>query len=213
VWEAQDYRPAMRRFFHAMRADPDLLVDLDLEPGSMALDVGAYEGSWTSRVLERVGDVDLRIHAFEPEPGAAARLQAAFEGDPRVTTHPFGLAGRDREEAMSVGGHGSSVFSNPAVPGSFGTTHIRLRDVQRVLADQRVDRIAAIKVNIEGGEFELLDRLHDTGWLTRTGTVLVQFHEFAPGAYSGRRRNRRQLAETHRNTWCYPWVWERWDPR
>jgi hypothetical protein len=43
--------------------------------------------------------------------------------------------------------------------------------------------------------------------------VIVQFHEFAPGAYRGRRRNRRALAETHRCTWSYPWVYERWDPR
>ena len=25
--------------------------------------------------------------------------------------------------------------------------------------------------------------------------------------------NRHQLAETHRCTWDYPWVYERWDPR
>lgn len=213
VFEAQDYRPAMVRFFHAARRDPALLVDVDLPAGAVVVDLGAYEGDWSARLLARAGPrPDLRIHAFEPEPGAVARCRRALAGDPRAVVHPFGLAGRDQRLTLAVGGPGSTVYGSPGAPGFFGAEEVELRDIAAVLDELGVARIDALKINIEGGEFEVIDRLHETGWLARTGSVIVQFHEFAPGAHRARRRNRRQLAETHRCTWSHPWVYERWDP-
>lgn len=216
VFEANAYRPAMRRFFHAVRETPDLLVDVDLLEGAVVLDVGAYKGQWALRVLERAdarGPSELHLHAFEPEAGAVDELREAVAQDGRVEVHPFGLAGVDRVETMALAGPGSTVFVDTAASDEFGIVEVPLRDVDAVLSELAVERIDFAKINIEGGEFELIDRLHETGWLERTGTVIVQFHEFAPGAHRGRRRNRRQLAATHRCTWDYPWVFERWDPR
>jgi FkbM family methyltransferase len=220
VFEAHDYSRAMLRFADVARADPYLLVDADLPAGGVALDVGAYTGLWTGRLLERVdasGVTDLRepdvcVHSFEPVRDAIAQLRAQLGGDPRVVVHEFGLGGRDRKEAMSVGGPGSSLYVDPSAPNMFGTERVEIRDVAVVLDEQEIERIDLIKINIEGGEYELIDRLYQTGWLRRTGPLIVQFHEFAPDAHRARRRNRRQLAETHRCTWSYPWVYERWDP-
>jgi FkbM family methyltransferase len=216
VFEANAYSPAMRRFFYAARADPDILVDVDLPPGGVVLDVGAYAGHWARRLLDRAearGQHDLRLHAFEPASDALAQLRSSLGADERVEVHPFGLAGADRVETMTLAGPGSSIFASSATPDSFGTDEVPLRDAAGVLAELDVETVTFAKINIEGGEFELLDRLHETGWLGRIGTVLVQFHEFAPHAHAGRRRNRRQLAATHRCTWSYPWVFERWDLR
>lgn len=217
VFEAHDYRPAMRRFREASRANPDLLIDVDLRPGAVVLDVGAYEGSWSSRVLQRAdaggSGLPLQVHAFEPEPNALALLRSSRDLDERVRVHPFGLAGADRVETMTLAGPGSSVFGKADGAVGLGTIDIPLRDVSVVLEELAVDRIDFVKINIEGGEYELIDRLHDTGWLARTGPLIVQFHEFTPNAYGDRRRSRRHLAHTHRCTWSYPWVFERWDPR
>jgi FkbM family methyltransferase len=194
------------------RDNPNLLVDADLPAGAIVLDVGAYIGRWTQRLFMRADELDqrdLRVLAFEPESNAIQLFRERFADDPRVELLPFGLGARDRTEQLAISGPGSSIF---AAADERGDAQIELRDVDAVLRSQGVDRLALVKINIEGGEFELLDRLHETGWLARTGTVIVQFHEFAPDAYRARRRNRRQLAETHTCTWCYPWVFERWDP-
>ncbi len=214
--EAHDYRPAMRRFLADSGTQPDLLIDVNLPEGALVLDVGAFEGEWTARILGRAdahGPRDLRIHAFEPTPSGRKRLRASIGEDPRLELHPFGLGGRDRDEVMTIAGPGSSLFVDPKGPGGLGTATVALRDVDAVLTALGVERLDLVKVNIEGGEFELIDRLHETRWLARTGPLIVQFHEFAPDAYRARRRNRRQLGETHRCTWSYPWVYERWDPR
>ncbi len=112
---------------------------------------------------------------------------------------------------MAVGGPGTSEFKSGSQPGFFGAADLELRDVSTVLTTLGIDHIDVMMVNIEGGEYELLDRLYETDWLPRIECVLVQFHEFAPDAYRARRRNRRQLAKTHRCTWSYKWVFERWD--
>ena len=216
VYESCDYRPSIRRFFVASREEPDLLIDVELPEGAVVLDVGAFEGEWTTRILERaarLGPASLHIHAFEPVPVAARSFRANLGDRPDVVLHPFGLAGRDRVEALSISLLGSSIFQNERDPASLAIRDVELRDVAGLLTELGVDRIDLVKINIEGGEFELIDRLHETGWLARTGTVIVQFHEFGPSAYRGRRRNRRQLAETHTCSWCYPWVYERWDPK
>jgi FkbM family methyltransferase len=214
--EAHDYRPAMLRFVEATRRQPDILVDVDLPGTAVVLDVGAYEGTWSRAVLDRAaarGAEPPRIHAFEPVPAAVTMFRRALGSAASVELHPFGLGGRDRHQTMSVSGHGSSLYVDPAAPSVLATADVELRDIDGVLTELGVERVDLVKINIEGGEYELLDRMHDTGWLARTGTLIIQFHEFAPDAYRARRRNRRQLAQTHRCTWDYPWVYERWDPR
>ena len=217
VWEAMGYSPGMRRFFHAARADPAILVDANVPEGAVILDVGAFEAAWALRVLGHLdrasrGPCDVRIHAFEPEPGAVERAAATVASHPRVQIHPFGLARSDRVESLVVAGPGSTVL-----PSSSEVTDrridVQLRDVDAVLRELGVEHVHFAKINIEGGEYELIDRLHATGWLPRMGPIIVQFHEFVPGAPRSRRRSRRQLSTTHDRTWAYGWVYERWDPR
>jgi hypothetical protein len=70
-----------------------------------------------------------------------------------------------------------------------------------------------MKVNIEGGEYDLFDRLVETDRLPRVQLVSVQFHEWHPHAHRRRRAIRRALRRSHQEVWCYPWVWELWQRR
>ncbi|MGH8977302.1 MAG: FkbM family methyltransferase, partial [Acidimicrobiia bacterium] len=69
------------------------------------------------------------------------------------------------------------------------------------------------KVNIEGGEYDLFDRLIETVWLARIRILLIQFHEWHPNAYARRRAIRRAFSRTHDEVWDYPFVWEMWRRR
>jgi FkbM family methyltransferase len=215
VFEAHDYRPALRRFAERARRDPDILVDAALRPGGVVVDVGAYAGDWTRRVLELAalqGVEDLEIHAFEPVTAAVDMFRASLGDDPRVTLHAFALGGHARSQEITVDGPGSSLYGSQS-PARAATETVVVHDVDEVLRSLGLDHIDLMKINIEGGEYELIDRLHETGWLARCGPVIVQFHEFAPDAHRRRRRNRRQLSATHSCSWSYTWVYERWDPR
>jgi aryl-alcohol dehydrogenase-like predicted oxidoreductase len=87
------------------------------------------------------------------------------------------------------------------------------RDVARALDELGLEEVDLLKLNIEGGEYDVLDRLAESHWLPRIRQVSVQFHEWLPHAHLRRQRNRRALARTHVERWCYPWVWEFWERR
>lgn len=204
MFELQYYRRPMFEFSAATVRNPDILVDLDIGRGSVVLDVGAFRGDWTERIWERYHPV---IHAFEPAPGAYQKMVARFEGIDRIHPHQYGLGGRTETASLTLNGPGSSFFDDPV---EFGSVEVSLRDAAEALDELGLDEIDLLKVNIEGGEYDLLDRLDESGWLPRIRLVLVQFHEWHPQAYRRRRRNRQALRRDHREVWCYPWIWECW---
>jgi FkbM family methyltransferase len=210
--ELHGYSAAFFSFVRATAADPDLLVDADLDEGSVVVDGGAYLGEWCQKVHDRYR---CRVVAFEPSPTAFAELERALGGAERVELHAFGLGAHDGTAVLDDIGMGASIYETPDAPDGARShgVEIEIRDVAAAFDDAGLDHVDLLKLNIEGAEYDVLDRLIDTGWLERIDVVSVQFHEWHPEAARRRRRIRRALATTHDETWNHPWVWERWDRR
>lgn len=205
--EAQYYRPAMYAFMDAMSANPNLLVEADLDRDSTVLDLGAYIGEWSEQITQRYGS---RIYAFEPNPVAFRRLSERLGQRPNVSCFEHGVAGADAEVQLALEGPGSVVSKDP---GTFGSTTITLRDIVAVLDELGLSDVDLCKCNIEGGEYDVFDRLIETNRLRDVRLVSVQFHEWHPRAYRRRRAIRQALARTHDEVWNYPFVWELWRRR
>lgn len=205
--ESSLYSDAMYEFIDAVAAKPDLLTDVPVGPGGVAIDLGAYIGEWAKNVAEKTG---ATVYGFEANAGTAKKAMARTAELPSVTIFPYGVGGADARERMARDGPGSSIHKSD---GAFGTIDVEIRDIATVLADLGLDHVDVLKVNIEGAEYELFDRLAVTGWLDRIDTISVQFHEWGPHGHAGRKRNRAQFARTHDEEWCYPWVWELWTRR
>ncbi|HRW37113.1 MAG: FkbM family methyltransferase [Acidimicrobiales bacterium] len=206
--ELHSYSRAMHRFIAATAATPDLLTDVPRAPGGTVVDVGAYDGIWASGVL-RHGDA--RVVCFEPDPSGLRLLRERLGDDPRVSICAFGLGGRDETATLALEGPGSTLYHDGS--GTFGEVTVEVRDADRALRELGIDEVELLKLNIEGAEFDVLDRLLATGWIPRSRHLLIQFHEWHPKAHARRRALRRALAATHDEVWCYPWVWERWERR
>jgi FkbM family methyltransferase len=203
IFELHYYRKPAYEFLVATMYCPDILVDFDLDADSIVLDVGAYTGEWAAKVRDRVG---CTVHAFEPAPGLVAALETRFAADDRVHVHPYGLGARDETALLELAGPGSTTFGD----GSHPATEVAIRDVAEVLEELGVRRIDLLKLNIEGGEYDVLDRLASTGWLLHVDQLLVQFHEWHPRAYQRRWANRRALRRHHELVWDYSFMWEHW---
>lgn len=206
--ELHSYSPSMRRFIEATAAEPDLLTDLPRRPGGVVVDVGAYDGVWAAAVLAHG---DARVVSFEPDPSGLRLLRNRLGDDPRVTICAFGLGDADASATLALEGPGSTLYHGGS--GTFGETEVEVRDADGALRELGIDEIELLKLNIEGAEYDVLDRLLATGWLPRCHHVLIQFHEWHPRAHARRRQIRRALRATHDEVWCYPWVWERWERR
>jgi len=63
------------------------------------------------------------------------------------------------------------------------------------------------------GEYELLEKLIETGLIGIFENVQVQFHDVAPDSHSRMERIQKALGKTHTPTYQYEFVWENWTRR
>lgn len=189
--------------WYADDAEDRLRLDYPLNSDSIVVDLGGYEGRWTSDIVARFG---CRVHVFEPVHRFAKKLRWRFEHNPLVTVHECGLAGKDEKATIFMGADGTSIFRR----ASGESITIDLREAAAYLSAQAIDRIDLVKINIEGGEYDLLDHLIASGWIAKIRDVQVQFHDFVPDAEHRMAGIKEKLSRTHELTYEYPFVWENW---
>jgi FkbM family methyltransferase len=191
-----------------IESNPDLLVDFGIDATSVVIDAGAYVGEWSERISRGSG---ARVYAFEPSPVPRERLYQRVAAYPNVSVFEYGLGARDETATLTLQGPGSSVHDDVnANTSQFDRAAVAIRDVAAVLRELRLEHVDLLKLNIEGSEYDVLERLAETGWLPRIGIVLVQFHEWLPKVHRRRKATQRVLRRTHTQLWDYPWVWEAW---
>jgi len=190
------------RAWSKVEGDKTLMYDFDIKPDDLVFDLGGYEGNWTSNIFSRFC---CSIHVFEPVERFAEGIAARFQHNSRITVHGFGLAGSTRAESIGVNGIESSHFTKKGVQET-----MRLIRASDFLADNGINKIRLMKINIEGGEYELLEHLIETGRICNISDVLVQFHDFVPDAPSRMRKIQEALSRTHYPAFQYEYVFENW---
>ncbi|SPH21211.1 hypothetical protein ASD8599_01960 [Ascidiaceihabitans donghaensis] len=175
----------------------------DLSAGAVVFDFGGYVGAWTEDVLR--SQPEAVVHVFEPHPGFAKSLHDKFANHNNVHVHSFALGAEDGHLTLSDAGDASSAVADHAT-----AFEAEIRSLDRFFADNDIPDIALAKMNIEGGEYDLLPALIDSGIMARIGTLQVQFHLFEPRFSPVRDEIRKGLAVTHSCDWEYPFVWEQW---
>jgi FkbM family methyltransferase len=186
----------------AINGDQTLRLDYPLTPTDRVIDVGGYLGDFAHDILARH---PAHIDIFEPVQSFITHLQKRFPHNPRITIHPFGLAGSTREEKIAIASERSSIH----IDTKSTTETIQLVAAQNILEQIEGD-IALLKINIEGCEYELLEHLLDQGLIRRIKNLQIQFHNFVENAPARRRQIRSRLSHTHTEQWNYPFIWESW---
>ncbi len=176
-----------------------------LDHRSMVFDIGGFEGTWTDAIRSRYG---CKVEIFEPHPRFAEYLEQKFNLDSAVTVHPFALGGQTGRLELSDDHDASS-----SVAGGAKTVTGKIVDTATFFGNFHHDRIDLAKINIEGGEYELLPALMDNGSIARFRTLQIQFHLFDKSHIALRDSIVARLAKTHRQDWAYEFVWEQWTLR
>lgn len=183
----------------------ELLYELPVRTGSLVIDAGGYEGEWTAKMIARYG---CRSEIFEPFPMYAQKLQDLFTKNQLVRVHAAGIGGSSRTATFSFAANGTSEFLD--VRDADFALDAPVIDVARFFEELQGEQIACLKLNIEGGEYEVLERLLDENLVTRCDSLLIQFH-CGPVDYKQRLKNiEARLQATHLREWSYPMVWEKW---
>jgi FkbM family methyltransferase len=204
--ELHYYRPAFYRWLRAVGENKDLLHEADIDENSLVLDVGAFIGEWAEEIEARYNP---RIIAFEPDPRNFKQLLKKADANEKLTAFEYGLGDKNETLRMALLHMGSTVYDDN-IDDCADWTNVEIRDVYGAWKELELADVDLMKVNIEGAEFPLFERMIETGLLGEVRTYLIQFHEWHPRAYSRRRSIRRALARTHRLEWDHHFIWEKW---
>jgi FkbM family methyltransferase len=184
--------------------DKTLRLDYDLDENSIIFDLGGYEGQWSSDIFSKYCST---IYIFEPVPEFSEKIQSRFIKNPKLKVFSFGLASSNNEEQISLLKDGSSVFKKgETVP----QVHVRFRKIDEFLKEFNVSRINLMKINIEGGEYDLLEYMINSEIIEMVENIQVQFHDFVPWAEKRMKGIQSQLMRTHELTYQFEFVWENW---
>lgn len=197
----RDYQAVLRKWY-ADGGDERFRFDYDLDERSFVLDVGGYEGQWASDLYARYR---CRIAIFEPVARFAGKIEARFAKNRDIAVFRCGLGATSRVETIFL--HGASSSTHKKQPEF---EQIEIVDVRQWFADHGVEQVQLMKINIEGGEYELLERLVGTGLIGAVDDIQVQFHNFTPDAPARMEQLQRAMRATHTPTYQYRFVWENW---
>ena len=187
----------------AAKGDETLRLDYDLNDKSVVFDVGGYKGEFAGDIFCKY---NASIYVFEPLQSFFQIIKNKFVNNQKVKVYNFGLAGKDDQMQISLSDNASSVFLQ-----SDDSETIQLKSIVNFIQENEIQSVDLIKINIEGGEYELLEALIENNLITVFKNIQVQFHDFLLD--DGKERMsiiQEELSKTHQITYQYEFVWENW---
>lgn len=193
---------AIFRAWRRVNGDENLRLQYSLSSTSLVLDIGGYKGQWSADIYDLYG---CKIKIIEPVKTFAAEIEERFRDNPNISTFAIGLGARSRTETIYLCKDASSVFLDKGTEEK-----IEIKDVSKWINDRKINTVSLIKINIEGGEYELLERLIETNKISMIENIQIQFHDIAADSRSRMIEIQNQLSATHELTYQYVFVWENW---
>jgi|SRR5712675_3410347 len=152
-----------------------------VEPSQLGADAVVYSFgvgdniAWDLAMIARFGCV---VHAFDPTPRAIAWLQrqalpAAFR------FQPLGIAAHDGELRLCASRRHNDVNYRPRAAAGGETITVPVQRLRTIASALGHARISVLKLDIEGGEYEVLADLLAHGPLP--AQLLVEFHHGQDG--------------------------------
>ncbi len=184
-----------------------LRLDYPLRENSIVIDAGGYIGDFAAEITHKF---NCKIDVFEPVLEYAEKISERFISNSNIQVIQAGLGAIDKEELIGIEGLGSSVFGDNA--GESAKEKIRIVSAVDYIESKAYPVIDLMKINIEGGEFELLNSLLEhPDLMERIKYFQIQFHDFVPDAQKRRIELQQKLCKTHKQMWNFTFIWESWE--
>jgi FkbM family methyltransferase len=136
---------------------------IEVHEGDTVIDVGANFGAFTIAASRKVGDSG-RVFSYEPNPFVFERLQQniRLNGCRNVTAFNEAVGGQSGDIDLFIGSKSAFSTTQPEVDGRLSSrshsTRVPLRAMESAIG-MAGPSVALLKIDCEGGEYDILDRL------------------------------------------------------
>lgn len=151
--------------------DNTYALDWPLTKDSVVVEVGGYEGRWSSRIAKKYG---CTLHVYEPQKWAYEKLLQLGLDIPNYNVHNYAIGDETKIDAL-MGEFGTDACSFLVTTRERGTGSM----VRADMALYPLSEIDLMMINIEGYEFKLLLYMIECGLLKKVKRLCVQWHLFA----------------------------------
>jgi FkbM family methyltransferase len=185
-----------------------LNYNIDTSKRYIIVDLGGYRGKWTDQMLTKYGTNCLSF-LYEPIPSyfelCKNNLKHHFsENNHPVVFNNYALSNKDGTQKISLTEDSSSLFIEK------DQIEIKTYDIADFNWGKNID---VIKINIEGAEYDVMERLIETNNITNFKNFQIQFHNYesVPNYAQRRDKIREHLSKTHHLTYDFEYIWENWE--
>jgi len=192
-----------RFFWNLNKGDDVLSFDYKLNKDSVAFVVGAFEGDYLGKLNNRF---KCKIYGFEPIEEYYYILQNKFDKYLNINLFNFGMSDKTEKVKFSKIGESSSLYSNAS-----NLVEVDLKSITEFLEENKINSIDLLYMNIEGGEYAVLQQLIDDEIIKSIKHLQVQYHNIDNDSIRKRKNINKLISKTHSRKFNYPFIWERWD--
>jgi FkbM family methyltransferase len=158
------------------------VINAVLRNGDTALDIGANFGVTGLLAAKRVGPTGT-VHLFEPQPLVASCLRTSLliNGFANAVVHECALSDRNGSAAMTVldpTNMGMTTLSPPKQDSKnpLRAISVRTENAGEYAVSLRCNKVALIKIDVEGHEAVILTSMWDWLWEIRPPVILFECH-------------------------------------
>lgn len=181
----------------------DIGFDYKITQPGVVMDVGAYNGDFIDYIRPKY---QCGVHAFEPSKEKFAALIKKYAYDPLIWPYNVALEDEDCQRILYGENDGRSLYGHTE-DGEV----VKVRDIWGFITSFKFPKIDILKLNCEGSEYKIIQRLFDKEKLKDVVNLVVQWHFFFPGAEVHYNDLVEKLKLTHeRQFYCQTSHWEWW---
>lgn len=182
--------------------DKSLRINYLLNSESVVFDVGGYMGNWSNDIYEKY---ECYIYIFEPVQEYYRIIKSRFRRVKKIHVLNYGLSSRTTCITLHLAKDATSAYGESAK-----RERVKLVNIKDMVRRYKIKTVDLIKLNIEGGEYDLLKHLIEVDMIKELKNIQVQFHRSVHNFEVRTSEIQKALRKTHTLTYQYPFVWENW---
>jgi len=179
--------------------DNTLLTHFDLNEESIVYDFGGYVGDWTEKISKKYNPF---IRIYEPVKTFYEFYYDKFIGNDKIEFVNKAIWSSFTEIYLGVNKSDSGIYCNGDIE--------KVETVDVVTEIERFKKIDLIKINIEGSEYEVLNKMLYAGCHKKVFNLLIQFHDYIDNCEDMIKDIHYKFEKTHELIFSFPYIWEHW---